>query len=238
MKTISVLIATSLFTVSAPVLAQAPASPPPAAPPPAAPPARDAAAPPPEAPKPDRGAFVAGAKVGAAIPLDSLGPMVSGVVEVGYVFPFLKRSFGLLVDVAYTVPTKNGTATDMRVDGSTYNWTITQKELTFSPAVYYRLTMLGRVVPYVGVGPRIYLHQSVVQGSLGPQAMMPNTPISATTEQSTKIGVMVPVGVGIHLGPGELLGEFMFEWGKLDHTATGDSTSMGANVQVGYRFLL
>ncbi len=227
MKTTTILIAASLLALPASALAQTP-PPVPGATPDAAP----GAAPGPE--KPDRGAFVAGAKVGAAIPLDSLGPMVSGVLEVGYIFPVLKRGLGLMVDVAYTVPTKSGTATgEMRVDNNgSYQWKITQKELTFSPALYYRATMLGRVVPYLGVGPRIYLHQSLVQGSVG------MSPILTTTEQSTKVGVFVPVGVGIHLGPGELLGEFMFEWGKLDHTATGDSTSMGANVQLGYRFLL
>ena len=47
-----------------------------------------------------------------------------------------------------------------------------------------------------------------------------------------------PLGVGIKLGPGELVGEFAFEWGKLDWVATGDSNSMGGNLNVGYRFLL
>src|SRR6185312_11980742 len=117
------------------------------------------------------GAFVAGGKVGVALPFDGLGPMVSGIVEVGYVFPWLRRSFGLMVDVAYTVPLKSGTQMgDPRVDGP-YGWKLTQKELTIAPAVYYRLTMLGRVVPYVGVGPRIYLHQSVVEGNVAMQTI-------------------------------------------------------------------
>ena len=224
MKT-TILLATSLLLLSAPALAQP-------APAPAAPPAPDAIPGPAQPAKPDRGAFVAGGKVGVALPFDGLGPMASGIVEIGYVFPWLKRSFGLLVDVAYTVPVKSGTQMgDPRVDGP-YGWKLTQKELTISPAVYYRLTMLGRVVPYIGVGPRIYLHRSVVEGNVAMQKIL------ETTEQSTKVGVGVPLGVGIKLGPGELMAEFLFEWGKLDHTATGDSTSMGGNVQLGYRFLL
>jgi hypothetical protein len=180
----------------------------------------------------DRGAFVAGGKVGLALPFDGLGPMASGVVEVGYVLPFLKRSFGIMVDVAYTVPTKSGAqVADPRVDAP-YGWKLTQKELTIWPVLYYRLTMLGRVVPYVGIGPRIYLHQSVVEGNVGSQAILP------TKEQSTKVGLGAPLGVGVTLGPGELVGEFLFEWGKLDHTATGNSSSLGGNVQLGYRFLL
>lgn len=182
--------------------------------------------------KPDRGAFVAGAKVGVALPFDGLGPMASGIVEVGYVLPFLQQSFGVILDVAYTVPVRSGEQRgDPRVDGP-YGWKITQKELTIAPAVYYRLTKLGRVVPYVGIGPRIYLHQSVVEGSVGKEVIL------ETKEQSTKVGLGVPLGVGVRLGPGELTGQFLFEWGKLDHTATGDSTSMGGNIQIGYRFLL
>jgi opacity protein-like surface antigen len=226
MKTF-VKLAVVVLTLSAPAIAAAQPAPPP-------PPGAPAADTPPAAAPPakDRGAFVAGAKVGVALPFDGLGPMASGVVEVGYVFPWLKRSFGLLIDVAYTVPTKSGTQMgDPRVDGP-YGWKLTQKELTISPAVYYRLTMLGRVVPYLGVGPRIYLHQSVVEGNVGMSTIL------QTKEQSTKVGVGVPLGVGVHLGPGELTGEFLFEWGKLDHTATGDSNSMGGNIQLGYRFLL
>ncbi|MFT3772478.1 MAG: outer membrane beta-barrel protein [Minicystis sp.] len=223
MKTI-IPLATGLLALALPAIAAAQPAPPDKPAP--AQPVTEAPA------KPDRGAFVAGAKLGVALPFDGLGPMASGVVEVGYVFPWLKRSFGLLVDVAYTVPIKSGTQMgDPRVDG-TYGWKLTQKELTISPAAYYRLTLLGRVVPYVGIGPRIYLHQSVVEGNVGKEMIL------ATKEQSTKVGVGVPVGVGVRLGPGELTGEFLFEWGKLDHTATGDSTSLAGNFQVGYRFLL
>jgi opacity protein-like surface antigen len=183
-------------------------------------------------PKADRGAFVAGAKVGAALPFDGLTPMVSGAVQVGYVLPFLRRSFGLMIDVAYTVPAKSGEQKgDPRVDGP-YGWKITQKELTISPTAYYRLTMLGRVVPYVGVGPRIYLQQSVVEGNVGKEVIL------ATKEQSTKVGLLVPIGVGIALGPGEAVGELAFEWGRIDHTATGSASSMGGALQLGYRFLL
>jgi hypothetical protein len=218
-KTISLAASLILLALAAPAAAAPPESPVPGAPA--------------EAAQRDRGAFVAGGKVGAALPFDGLGPMASGIVEIGYVFPWLRRSFGLLVDVAYTVPVKSGTQkNDPRVDGGSYGWNLTQKELTISPMVYYRLTMLGRVVPYLGVGPRVYLHQSVVEGNVGTQTIL------QTKEQSTKVGVGVPVGVGFQLGPGELCGEFLFEWGKLDHTATGDSSSMGGNVQVGYRFLL
>lgn len=227
----TVALATFLLALGVPALAAAQAPPP----------AGDT--PPPAAPaKSDRGAFVAGAKVGAGLPFSGMTPMVSGAVQVGYVLPFLKRSFGLIIDVAYTVPTKSGTVMgDPRVDGGKYEWKITQKELTITPAAYYRLTMLGRVVPYIGIGPRVYLHQSTVSGSVGKEMIL------ETKEQTTRVGVGLPVGVGVQLGPGELTGEFLFEWGKFgdekpstqnSYVAPGDKHSMAGTINVGYRFLL
>jgi hypothetical protein len=224
MKKTTILFVTGLLALPATALAQ---------PAPAAPAPDQKPAPAPGFVYRARGSFVGGAKLGAALPFDGLKPMASGVLELGWFFPVLKQGLGLLVDVAYTVPVTSGTEMkDPRVDGGTYGWKLTQKELTIMPVVVYRLTMLGRVVPYVGVGPRIYLHQSVVEGNVGMK------PISPTTEQFTKVGVGVPLGVGIKLGPGEALAEFLFEWGKLDWLATGNSTSMGGNIQLGYRFLL
>lgn len=222
MKTI-ITLATSLLALCAPALAAAQA--------PAAAPA-----------KPDRGAFVAGAKLGAGLPFSGMTPMVSGAVQVGYVLPFLKRSFGLLVDVAYTVPTKSGTVKDdPRVDGGKYDFSMTQKELTIMPAAYYRLTMLGRAVPYIGIGPRVYLHQSTVSGTVGKEMIL------ETKEQTTRVGFGLPVGCGVTLGPGELVGELLFEWGQFgddkpgtqnSYVAPGDKHSMAGTINVGYRFLL
>lgn len=184
--------------------------------------------------KAERGAFVAGAKVGGILPFDGLNPNLMGSVEVGYVFPWLHRSFGLLVDVGYAVPRKSGNVpTDARIEGGKYDWELTQKELTIAPTILYRLTSLGRVVPYVGVGPRIYLLRSIVEGKAGGQTIL------ETTEQSTKVGLSVPLGAEIKLGPGAILGEFLFEWGPLNHLATGDGTStLGGSLQLGYRFLI
>jgi hypothetical protein len=200
----------------------------------ALPPTESVATPAPAAETPDRGAFVVGGLVGAIFPFDGLSPFVVGGVELGYILPWLSRSFAILADVEYSEPRQSGTtANDPRVDGSTYNWHITQRELTIAPTVLFRVTRFGRMVPFIGVGPRIYLLESLVDGTVG------STAIATTTEQSTKVGVTVPIGVEVKLGPGALLGEFLFEYGPLNHTATGDSTTtMGGTIQVGYRFML
>jgi hypothetical protein len=180
----------------------------------------------------DRGAFIAGAKVGGIVPFDGLGPFVLGTLEVGYVLPIMKRSFAGVIDVSYTAPSTTGEQSDPRVSGGTYSWTLTQKELVIQPTLMYRLTSLGRVVPYVGVGPRIYLLRSIVEAKAGSQV------IGETIEQSTKVGVGLPLGAEFKLGPGALLGELLFEYGPLDHTATGSSHTAGGTLQLGYRLMI
>ena len=187
-----------------------------------------------EAPaKKDRGAFVLAGKVGGIVTFSGLNPNLRAAVEVGYVFPWLKRSFAAVVEVGYAAPQTDGTqAGDPRVVGGTYNWHLTEQELTVMPEIVYRLTALRTIVPYIGIGPRVYMLRSNVKGSVN------GTPISETTEQSTKVGLGIPLGLQYNLGPGGLTAEVLFEYGALDHTATGDSNTGGVSLLLGYRFLL
>jgi opacity protein-like surface antigen len=177
-------------------------------------------------------AFLGGVKGGAIFSFGGLSPFVIGGVELGVVFPWLHRSFALTVNVDYTVPTKSGQETDPRVTGGKYTWHLTQQELNLMPVIMYRMTMLGRVVPYVGIGPRVYFLKSTVRSGEG-------TPtFQETTEQSTKVGFGLPLGVEIGVGPGGFIGEFLLQYGKLDHTATGASNTGAASISVGYRFIV
>ncbi len=180
------------------------------------------------------GAVLLGAKVGGILPFSGLSPFVNVGVEAGYVFPWMHRSFALALDVDYTVPKASGTQSDPRLgtSGGSYDWKLTEKELAFMPVVMFRLTSLGRLTPYGGVGPRIYLLQSTVEGSAN------GGPIEPTKEQSTKVGVGVPLGAEFRLGPGALIGELLLQYGGLDHSATGKANTGAASLSVGYRFLL
>jgi len=183
------------------------------------------------APRED-GGLLAGAKVGGIVPFGGLGPNVTGGVELGYVFPWLHRSFAAAINVDYAAPTTSGIEQDPRVEGGTYSWHLTQQQLNLMPVVMYRLTSLGRITPFIGIGPRIYFLKSTVRyDDTGPV-------ISETTEQSTKVGVGVPFGIEYQLGPGGLLAEFLFQYGALDHTATGSSNTGGLSLGLGYRLLL
>ena len=170
---------------------------------------------------------------GAIVPWNGLGANAVGDVQLGYLLPFARRSFGVLVDVAYSVPKTAGNQGDPRVGGAgAYDWRITHQQLTVTPHVTWRAPYFGRVVPFVGIGPRIYLDRSTVEGTAGGSTIRP------TTEQSTKVGFGIPVGVDVALGPGAFIAEVLFEWGRIDHTATGLASSAGSSFQLGYHFLL
>ncbi len=182
---------------------------------------------------PARGGLLAGAKVGGLLSFGGLDPNARVGLELGYVFPWMERSFALLLDADYAAPKSSGTqAGDARVAGGTYDWHLTEQMLTLMPVAMYRYTKLGRVVPYVGIGPRIYLLRSTVRGAVG------SVEIPETTEQSTKVGFGLPFGAELKLGPGGVIGEFLFEYGSLDHMATGNSNTGALSLAIGYRFLL
>lgn len=182
--------------------------------------------------KRDRGAFVAGGKFGGIAQLSGFGPNITGALEIGYILPWLSRSFGVLVDVSYAAPVISGTETDPRVAGGMYEWSLVQKNLTIFPFVTYRYTKLGKLVPYVGVGPRISLLEGVTYGTVDGKPLLENK------ERSTSVGVGAPLGAEYLIGPGAAMAELLFAWNGVDHRSTGDSSLTSFTLWVGYRFML
>jgi opacity protein-like surface antigen len=181
----------------------------------------------------DAGAFLAAGKIGGIASFNGLSPFVIGGLELGYVFPGTKRTMGALLDVTYTAPNSDGSASDARVPSESYKWELRQKELVFQPTFLYRLTSVSdKITPYAGIGPRIYLLQSVTRGSAG------GATFQDSTEKSTKFGFGIPLGAELALGPGGLFAEFLFQWGPLTHKTTGDTSLASGSLFVGYRALL
>lgn len=173
-----------------------------------------------------------GARVGGLLPTSPLTADLTGGFEVGWFLPAHGHRLGLVLALDYASPDRSGTEMDPRVEGGSYSWHLTQREVTFTPVVIYRILSVGRIVPYVGLGVRTYLLDSVDRsGDAGPT-------IEQTDETSTKVGVVVPGGVELDLGPGALTGELMFQFGVLDHRATGDSNTGAFSLTFGYRLFL
>lgn len=169
-----------------------------------------------------------GAKLGGIVPFDGLSPFVSFGVEVGALLPVMNRQLAIVLDVDYTQPTTTGNEADPRVTGGTYTWKLTEQELAIMPVLMYRMTTLKSVIPFVGIGPRMLLARSTV-GDNGTPAIM------QTTEQSTRIGVGLPLGAELAVGPGHAIGELLFQYGTLNHVATGDANTGAVSLSVGYR---
>jgi len=177
--------------------------------------------------------FLLGAKVGGIAPFNGLSPNARVGVELGYFFPVAKGSLGFAADLDFAAPKSHGTKTgDPRVPGGSYDWHLTEQQLSFMPVLMYRFTALKPIVPYAGIGPRINFLRSNVKGSSGGMI------IEETTEQSAAVGVGIPVGAELQLGPGSLLAELLFEYSKLDHVATGTTSTGGLSLSLGYRVLL
>ena len=186
----------------------------------------------------DSAAILAAGKVGGIIPFNGLGPFVNFGIEVGYIFGGTDRSIGALIDFTYTVPHADGTQSEdfdpPRVEGGEYSWELTQKELVLQPTFLYRFTLLdwAPITPYVGIGPRIYFLESVIEGEAGGE------PFGETPERSTKFGVGLPLGAEYELGPGGLFAELLFQWGPMDHRITGETHLASGTLFLGYRALL
>ena len=182
-------------------------------------------------------AFMLGAKIGGVASFNGLSPYPHYALELGYVFSTLNRGLGVFVGVDYTAPSAKGGATEEtspeRVTDGTYFWELRQKELVFAPTLMYRITTLSTLfTPYIGIGPRMYFLQSVVTGTAGDQDL------GESTEQSTKLGLGLPIGTEIAVGPGGILVEILAQWDTIDHHITGDSHLAGTSAFLGYRALL
>ncbi len=174
---------------------------------------------------------LASAKFGGIVPFDGLSPFVAVGLEVGWVTPVAGHRLAVVLDADGTQPTKTGSEPDPRVAGGSYTWKLTEQELAIMPALIYRLTgVLPAVVPYGGIGPRVLFARSTVRDNGAPTIM-------ETREQSTRIGVGIPLGAELRLGPGCAIGELLLQYGTLNHTATGDANTGAVSLAVGYRIL-
>lgn len=186
----------------------------------------------------DSGALLLAGKVGGIASFNGLDPFVQAGLELGWVFGDTDHSIAGFLQVEYSAPPASGEGSEdqfdpSRVPDGAYEWELVQKELVFQPTFLYRLTGLtDSITPYVGIGPRIYLLETVVRGAAGGET------IGDTKERSTKFGAGLPLGVELALGPGGLFAELLLQWAPFDHETTGETHLGGSSLFVGYRALL
>jgi hypothetical protein len=185
------------------------------------------AAPAPAAPR-DRGDVWLGARVGASFAdaWSKLGPSFVVGLEGGWALPRWRHRVALALDVAFTAPALAGSGGDPQLGN--YTFRVDAREVIVGASIIYRHP-IRRVVPYVGLGPRLVIVDAHEQGSAG-MARLP-----ATSDLGVGGGGGGFVGIGVHLGPGELFVDARADAAPVHDVLTGSFVAGAIFVAAGYR---
>lgn len=186
------------------------------------------------APLPDRGAGFVGAKLGAYLPqaFSPLGASFYAEVEGGYLLPFFRRALGISASFGFSMPQVGGSGiADPRVSGGSYSYDQPSQQFLLGLTVVGRIP-LGRFMPYVGVGPRYSIVRTPSTG-----ASATGSAIDQSLETSRQVGVGVPVGLDVTLGPGRLFAEAQLLWAQSPQRSTGPASFGSILAAAGYRLV-
>ncbi len=169
-------------------------------------------------------------RVGAALPdaWSKLGPSYVVAVEAGATV--WRQRLAVVVDGAFAGPSASASGSDAAIGA--YSVGLDAREVVLGASLVYRHP-LGRVVPYVGAGPRLVLFDAHESGSAGVMAALP-----AERELSVGGGGGAFVGLGVRLGPGELFVDVRAEAAPVRNHLSGDVVAGGVFVAGGYRVTL
>lgn len=187
-----------------------------------------------ELPQGDRGAGFLGLKVGALLPqiFSTLGASYFVELEGGYYLPFARRLLSVGGSFGFSAPTLDAAVLpDPRVAGGSYSYSQPSQQFLLGLTVMGNIP-LGRVVPYLGVGPRLSIVRTPSSGSAASGAA-----IDLSVETSQQVGVGVPLGVNLLLGPGRLFAEVQLLWAKSPQKSTGDASFGALSAAAGYRLV-
>ncbi len=185
-------------------------------------------------PEHDKGAGLIGIKIGAFLPQAFQSQLDTSYfleLEGGYLLPFVNRMFGIVGSFALSTPQTRNTISDPRVPGGSYSYDQTTQQFQLGLSFVAKVP-LGRLVPYVGIGPRLFIVRTPSSGSAAD-----GTAIPQTTELSQEVGVGVPLGLDILLGPGRVFVELQLLYAASSQQSTGPGSFGSMTAAAGYRFV-
>jgi hypothetical protein len=177
--------------------------------------------------------------IGLGKPFSDFGATPVFELELGYLLPFgapVNRSIEVFVDGQYTMAGMTGTSkqSDPRLPSTgLVKYDLTQQALALSLGGIYHIDVGSELImPYAGLGARMYLLKTKVKGSAGGQTYSPSD------ETQTRAGLLLLGGVEIFAGPGALLAELSFGWASVNSFVLRDTNLGALNLTLGYRLVL
>jgi hypothetical protein len=178
------------------------------------------------------GEVMVAARVGAFLPqpFSTLGPGYLVGIEAGWVPPVWKKRLALAVDLAFTAPVADGQF-QSEVAAAPVTWHAAVREVGIGVSLAVRQP-LGRLVPYLALGPRLLTVDALVSSHAG-DARLPTA-----REGAVALGLSLVPGLGLQIAAGQLFVELpcAFLW-RVGATplVTGDFDPSSLAVAAGYR---
>ena len=165
-------------------------------------------------------------RVGAAFPdaWSRLGPSYVVAVEAGATV--WRQRLAVVVDGAFTGPAAAASGSDAAIGA--FAAQLDAREVIVGASLVYRHAV-GRVVPYVGAGPRLVVFDAHERGTAAMSATLP-----AESERSVGGGGGF-VGVGVRLGPGEAFVDARADAAPVHNHLSGDVVAGAVFLAGGYR---
>lgn len=136
------------------------------------------------------------------------------------------------VTLAYARPPASDSGDDPRFASGAFSWDIAQDVFAAGILARYRfLPVPSRWNVYAAAGPRLHFLRSVADGEAAGAGFGENE------QTSTELGLALHAGTELRLGPGLALAELALGAGPIDGLITGDASTAGLGVLLGYRVM-
>jgi hypothetical protein len=182
--------------------------------------------------------IILGGKVGGGIGVGDFGATPVFELELGYAPDLgdaLGRSLEIFLIGQYAQPGLDGSAAgaDPRLGAEPFSYEVSQQMLSFALGALFRFDVGSELLmPYGGLGARLYLLNTDVEGQLTGE------PLGGSSETQSAFGLLLLGGLDVFVGPGALLGELSFGWAAIDGYVVRDASLGSLSLAVGYRVML